>query len=555
MQRRLRDRTEWRRRARYARILALCALPFLGGCFPGMGWGDDDAGRASFAGDSQNGPALNRSYKSSFLSLQMPSFGTPRIQGQLMPDTGPALFSAFATVESRKPSQPTTPPGFAANSNERLAFDPALLPAAQALENFYAALAALNAGRRPQPVSIVHLGDDQILDDRFAGSLHDHLIARFGNAGRGLMLPGLYPLHGMKVDRGGQWALATAANGATGPFGITGVRVELGASDAWLRFTTADGAFDWLDVAFMTGPGHGTAAVSVDGDVKLVPTNAAATNETAIRITAKAKEIVIRPKGDGAISVLSVATGTRTPGVLYSNAGLPGAGAWVPEKWNPEFAANDFRKLNPDLILIGYGTREGFVDQLDVKLYETRLRLVIDQIKTWAPQASILIIGPPDAARLPAFAGTAGAQVCRALNPQEIAAYGKMMDQSDERLARWHAPPSLDAVRSTMRRAAAASGAFYWDWAKYMGGPCSIHAWTTFNPPLAAPDHVTLTEAGDDRSARALFAELMAGYDSYQRAVAKAQAAAAMASTASMQPAKVSNKKRHDPQKPPPVLR
>jgi hypothetical protein len=243
--------------------------------------------------------------------------------------------------------------------------------------------------------------------------------------------------------------------------------------------------------------------------------------------------------------VLSVASGFRAPGVLYTNLGSPGAAAWTIEKWTSEFAANDFRKLNPDLILLGYGTKEGFVDDLDVQQYEARLRLVIGQIKTWAPQASILIIGPPDAARLPAFAGTAGALACRALNPQEIAAYGQLLSRGDERLARWHAPPRLEAVRSAMKRVAASSGAFFWDWAKYMGGPCSIHAWTTFKPPLAAPDHITLTEAGDERSARALFAELMAGFDAYQRALAaKAQAiVASAASQPAPKPAKANAKK------------
>jgi hypothetical protein len=120
-----------------------------------------------------------------------------------------------------------------------------------------------------------------------------------------------------------------------------------------------------------------------------------------------------------------------------------------------------------------------------------------------------------------------------------------MMERSDERLARWHAPPRLDAVRLALRRAAAASGAFYWDWAKYMGGPCSIHAWTSSRPPLAAPDHMTLTEAGDERSARALFAELIAGHDTYQRTVqAKAQAIVASAETRPV-PAKVIRKKFH----------
>jgi hypothetical protein len=506
-----------------------------------MGWGDDE--RSSFSDDSE-GPALNRSYKTNFLAIKVPSLGLSSLQGQLMPDSGPAVLTAFSTTETRKPSQSGAPLGFNANPNDGAATDPPALPPAQALQNFYSALAALNAGKRPQPVSIIHLSGDQIVDDRFAGALRDHLTSRFGNAGRGLMLPGLYPIRGMKVDRGGQWALASAAGDAKGPFGITGVRVTSSGNDAWLRFTSAEGPFDWLDVTFATGPGQGTAAVSVDGDVKLVPTNAPSANQTSIRVTVKAREIIIRPRGDGAITVLSVASGTRTPGILYTNAGLPGSAAWTPEKWNPEFAANDFRKLSPALVLLGFGTRESFIDDLDVKQFEARFSRLIEQIKMWAPQASILVMGPPDAARLPSYSGTAGAQVCRALNPQETASYAKLLEQGDERLARWHAPPRFEGVRLAMKRAAVANGAFYWDWAKYMGGPCSIHAWTTFNPPLAAPDHVTLTEAGDDRSARALYAELVAGYEAYQRALAKAQTASVAPVKPAPQPAKVSAKRQ-----------
>lgn len=541
--RRWRDRNMWLSGARLAPVLAVCALPLLSGCLPGMNWGGDED-RASLNESSQEAPALNRSYKSDFLGLKMPSFSAAR----LMPDSGPSLFGAFGTVEARKPLQ-TAAPGWGAVSATEAAggLEPALLPASQALEKYYAALAALSAGRRTQPVSIVHLGGDAIVNDRFAGSLREHFVSRFGNAGRGLMLPGLYPLRGMKVDRGGKWALANAAAGEPGPFGVTGVRVSSAASDAWLRFTSTEGALEWIDVTFMTGPAQGTAAISVDGDVKLVPTNAPSANQTSIRIAAKAREIMIRPRGDGQIAVLSVASGARTPGVLYTNVGLPGATAWTPEKWNADFAANDFRKLNPDLILIEYGTQEGFLDALDAAQYEARFRLVIAELKSWAPQASVGIVGPPDAARLPAYAGTAGAQVCRALNPQEQAAYGQMLQRGDERLARWHAPPKLEAVRSAMKRVAASSGAFYWDWAKYMGGPCSIHAWTAFKPPLAAPDHVTLTEAGEERSARAFFAELMAGFEAHQRQLAaKAQAASDVASQASQpapKPTKVSTKK------------
>ncbi len=543
MQRRLLHDSDVRRqRACRTLVLAFCLLPLLGGCLPGMG-GDSDSEPAAFSENGEDAPALNRSYKTNFMSLKMPAFGSSNTQGQLMPDSGPSLFGS-ATVESRKPPQQGVPPGFVTTLNTTLGLEPAALPAAQALQSFYSALAALTSGKRAQPVSIVHLGGDQIVDDRFAGSLREHLIGRFGNAGRGLMLPGLYPLRGMKVDRGGQWSLASAAGDAQGPFGITGVRVSSASSDAWLRFTSAEGSFDWLDVSLMTGPGQGTAAISVDGDVKLVPTGTGSTAQTSIRVTAKAREITIRPQGASPVSVLSVASGTNTPGILYTNAGLPGATASAMEKWNADFAASDFHKLNPDLIVFEYGTREGFIDSLDTAQYESRLKAIIDQIKIWAPHASLLIVGPPDAARLPTFASSAGAQACRPLNAQEIAGYAQLLGRSDERLARWHAPPRLDAVRSAMRRQAAESGAFFWDWARYMGGSCSVHAWTASKPPLAAPDHMTLTEAGNDRSARALFAELMAGFESHQRAwSAKAQAAAA--SAPAMQPTKVSVKKHN----------
>ena len=513
------------------RCFAVCVLPILGGCIPGSIWGsDDDASRSSFSETSEDSPALNRSYKTSFLSLKIPSFGATTVEGQVTPDsvTSPFLLHGRDTEAIAATLRHARGSSRSAGSAELLR-----------------ALSLLNAGKRSQPVSLVHLGGDQIVDDRFAASLREHLTGRFGNAGRGLMQPGLYPIRGMKVDRSGQWSLTSASGEGPGPFGITGARVTSSASDAWLRFTSVDGTFDWIDVTLMTGPQQGTAAVSVDGDVKLVPTRSAATAQTSIRINAKAREIMIRPRGDGAITVLSVASGTNTSGLIYANVGLPGETASTIEKWNADFAASDFRKLSPDLIIFQYGTREGFDDALDVKQYEDRLKLAIDQIKELgSPSFHPDHRAPRMRRAFPLLPGRPERRLAARLTPQETAAYGQLMDRKDERLARWHAPPRLEAVRLALKRQAAESGAFFWDWAKYMGGPCSIHAWTSVKPPLAAPDHVTLTEAGDERSARALFAELMAGFDTYQRA-AKERVPVASAFSAEIQSAKGSAKKRN----------
>src|SRR5690606_19203256 len=135
--------------------------------------------------------------------------------------------------------------------------------------------------------------------------------------------------------------------------------------------------------------------------------------------------------------------------------------------------------------------------------------ILVQQLKELAPQAAFLLIGPPDVARLPAFAAGRGGQACRALNDEEITRYRRLMKREDERLVRWHAPPKLDEVRHALRNVASAHGAYFWDWSRMMGGACSIHAWVHAKPPLAAPDHVMLTARGAERSARALFIELM----------------------------------------------
>jgi|GEM_PF-887964 len=516
-------------------FVAVCFSSVLSGCLPGFDTDDGVSSNSLSGSPEDNRTAVNRSVKTSFLSFQSGLGLGARPENEQ--GAAPSLLSAsFASIFPRRgvESNPSV-------AGETLNVPEApITPPVQSLNKFYAAVAAMASGKRSEPITILHLGDDQITEDHFSGELREHFQSRFGNAGHGLMTPGLFPAHGMKTDRGGQWAIANSAAGAPGPYGITGVRLSSGASDAWVRLTASQGAFDWLEVTFASGPAQGTAVVSVDGSVRLVPTATRAEDETSIRITGKAKEILIKPRGDGEIALLSIATGVNARGFRYVNLGLPGATAETPEKWNPAFVQRDLDKLKPDLIVFGYGTREGFKDNLDTVQYERHLQFLMAKFQQAAPQASFLIVGPPDAARLPSFAGAGGAQVCRALNAQETANYERMLGRDDEKLGRWHSPPRLDGVRSALRRVASASGAFFWDWARFMGGPCSIHAWSSGKPPLASQDHVTLTAAGTDKSARALFVELMGGYDAYQRSlIAQTQAKVIVTAAASTQPVKV----------------
>ncbi|NJM33702.1 MAG: hypothetical protein HC850_02210 [Rhodomicrobium sp.] len=397
------------------------------------------------------------------------------------------------------------------------------VPANVALARFFSSLAKLEKGTA-QTVTILHLGDSHIAADRFSGGLRDQFQSRFGDAGRGMLTPGLYLARGVKFDRGGEWQAAICLGSAPGPYGVTGAKLTAQSKDAWLRMTAQDQPFAWTELTLDSGPQAGTVVLSLDGEMKQAPMRAATQSWRNIRLERPARELLIRPKGDGPVTIHSISIGTDKPGVRYVNLGLPGATAQTPLSWDRNYIAGDLKRIEPDLIILSYGTEESLNDNLDLNAYESKASAAIAKLRQAAPDASLMIVGPPDIAIMPKFAAGSGkaSDVCRALSPAERGNYARRIKKRDPRLARWHPPYNLDAVRATLRRLAAAHNALFWDWSKLMGGACGIHAWVHSKPPLAANDHIHLTEEGSKRSARLLFRELMTAYDAASRTAAAA---------------------------------
>ena len=401
-------------------------------------------------------------------------------------------------------------------------------PADAALGRFFKALAALPKDGTGRTVTILHLGDSHIAADRFSGDLREEFQKRFGNAGRGMLMPGLYLARGVKFEQGGQWQAALSTEGAAGPFGLTGAKLSADDRDAWLRITATGEPFSWCEITLENGRGAGGALIGVDGDLKPSPPASGPQAWRTVRIDKPAREILIKPRGDGRVTLHAVSIGTAKPGVRYVNFGLPGATAATPLSWDGAQLSADMKRLAPDLIVLAYGTEEAFNDSLDLADYEAKVSATLARLRQSAPQASFLVMGPPDVARLPDFAASAGrsGDVCRALNPKERQIYARLMKKRDPHMAHWHPPLRLDGVRTALRRVAAANRAYFWDWSKLMGGSCGIHAWVHSDPPLAANNHVYLTEEGSRRSAKTLFRELMTGYDAFERSVTTAGARA-----------------------------
>lgn len=144
----------------------------------------------------------------------------------------------------------------------------------------------------------------------------------------------------------------------------------------------------------------------------------------------------------------------------------------------------------PDLIILAYGTNEGFDELLDPTAYEALLRSQVARLRAAAPGAALMILGPPDAMR-----GDGG---------------GTCADDPERR---WRTPLMLPVVRDVQQRVAADMGVAFWDWSGRMGGACSAHRLAIQAEPMVRPDHIHFTYAGGDWIGALLFDDLMAAHD------------------------------------------
>lgn len=125
-----------------------------------------------------------------------------------------------------------------------------------------------------------------------------------------------------------------------------------------------------------------------------------------------------------------------------------------------------------------------------------------------------MIVGPPDANRLPDYCGVRGPArnnaACEPLTAAEAADYSALLAQRNRRLCRWHTPAGINLVKNAQRAAAAKTGAYFWDWSSVQGGPCGASRWA--REGLGHTDRVHMLETGYGQSAERLFSELMKNY-------------------------------------------
>ncbi len=361
----------------------------------------------------------------------------------------------------------------------------------RALDGLHAALA--RAGRGEDVVRIAVYGGSHTASDHYTGRMRELLQQRFGDAGHGFAP--LVPV----VERQWRWGVRIDAEGFgvvqvglkhadVARYGMHGVSFQADDEGAFAVVesdTWGSGRFaSRISVLYDRRPGGGSFEIWIDGRRVEAVETAAPTPESGTsvhEVSDGPHRVEVRARGDGPVVVFGVLLDRDTPGVQVENLGLVGAKLRHQLFWDEGSWRDFFAPRRPDLIALAYGTNEVEDTHLTLAHQEERMRAAIARLRTGAPEASCLVIGPTDRLRRRADGG---------LEPE----------------------PRLGEIAEMQRAVARDVGCAFFDTLRFQGGPGAGIRWIEERPPAMRDDLVHLTPLGYRRWADALVDALLRGY-------------------------------------------
>ena len=398
------------------------------------------------------------------------------------------------------------------------------------LAPFHRRLRAFAAARGSQRLVVMQIGDSHTTSDNFSGYLRERLQRRFGDAGRGMLAAGVpyrfFQPFQVRASQTKGWTVQSSRRSSDlGPFGITGYLAESDDPEEVMTLSMrGTETFRTLEVEYLTSRRGGSFTVQINK--KIVRTVNTRGRKGMARAVIQAPRgawfAAIRPKGDGLVRLLSWSTYKQRGGLVYVNHGISGETINILERWDPEIAKWQIAHLKPALIMVAFGTNEGFDHKLKLDDYRDKFEARLRDLQSWAPNSTIVLIGAPDAARLPSWCVRSRSwrrrkalrekAKCHRLSEAHASRYERLIDKKSKALCYWHSPPALAKIRRIHFRSARKLGMYYWAWSRVMGGQCGTDRWARKDEPLAYADRVHMTAAGYDVSAQAFYEALMKDY-------------------------------------------
>ncbi len=353
-----------------------------------------------------------------------------------------------------------------------------------ALVPFFERLYQLERGEAREPVRIVHFGDSHTAADEWTGALRASFQQQFGDGGPGFAMAGRPFLGYRRLDLRGGSSRSWATDGlvgkqALGPNGLGGISIStrLPRQEVYLVAGCSS-----VEVFFLRQPGGGSLLLYDNGQ----PVEKFSTG-------GQFGPGYLRYSASPGLHRLELETLERSPvrlfgwvaenerGVTYEALGINGAQASIVLNWDEALLADQLGRRNPALIVLAYGTNEAGNRDWDHESYRQMFTSLIGRLRKDAPEASILVIGPPD--RLVRVRG------------------------------RWQPHPGIDRIAEAQREAALAAGCAFWDLREKMGGKGSMRKWVLAG--LAQADYVHLTGPGYRLLGETCYRDLIGQYGAF----------------------------------------
>jgi lysophospholipase L1-like esterase len=323
--------------------------------------------------------------------------------------------------------------------------------AQSALGPFFTSLDALATRTASTPTVISAFGNSLIAGDRIVDVVREELSARFGDAGRGVLLMDRLAPYGPRVRAGvaqGEWEPRTLGEMqlAPLPFGMSGVYHQSASPRARSRFPLEGeprGTLWWLDA-----PQGGRLSVHAQGRelATTAPTGEGEAQALSFDIPPGTRSLDVVAEGRGAV-VYGLVLERPAPGIVLDTLGVPSSDANLFLRAREDIFRAHLVERSPRLMLFILGGNEAKRlewGRAKVDEVEDGLRDLVRRARAAVPEGACLVVGPIDAVR-----GGSG--------PQRLVQR-----------------PYLDEVLSLERQIALDEGCAFFDAFSAMGGPGSL---------------------------------------------------------------------------------
>lgn len=368
-----------------------------------------------------------------------------------------------------------------------------------ALDTFFQRL-ALTEADTPHGISrVLHWGDSTIAADGITSVVRRRMRERFGDGGPGFLAAAIDPVWTLRpglLQESDGWEMHTIVwDGEPvrrcGLAGTAAIASDEASSRLAGRLVDDQRLLlHRFELFYRAQPRGGTIELLLDEElVETVATTSDTPADQFLTVERSARELTIRAVGDGPVTVYGAVLETTGPGITWETFGLAGVSVWNLLQQERQHFKRQIARRTPDLLVLQTGGNElphpGLTTGEGAR-YARGLARLLKRLRSAAPEASCLLIGP--------------------------------LDQAVRERTALESHPLIERVIRIQRAEATAAGCAFWDARAVMGGVGGFERWLEARPQLAWTDLMHLTSRGLDLVGESFTDALLAAYDSWSRA-------------------------------------